>query len=100
MVIERAGHAGGGWPDGLAWVIFAVLLALLLVAIVSLALDFYYRSNGGPRGGVLAALDQRYASGEIGRDEYLQKRADLGGPAAPVEKTATTRVRGPKAQPT
>lgn len=100
MVIERAGHAGG-WPDGLSWVIFALLLALLFVAIVSLALDAYYRSNGGPRGGVLAELDQRYASGEIGRDEYLQKRADLGGAAAPVEeKTATTRVRRPRTQPT
>src|SRR5438477_12968723 len=96
MVIERAGHAGGGWPDGLAWVIFAVLLALLLLAIVSLALDAYYRSQGGARGGALGELDLRYARGEIGRDEYLQRRADLGGPAAPVEeKTATTRVRGP-----
>ena len=100
MIIERAG--GGGWPDSLSWAIFALLLALLLLATVSLALDAYYRSHSrGARGGVLAELDLRYARGEIGRDEYLQRRADLGGPPAPVEeKTATTRVRGPKTQPT
>jgi len=101
MFLERAG-GGGGWPDGLSWVIFAVLLALLLFAIVSLALTAYWRSQGGTmRGGALDELDLRYARGEIGRDEYLQRRADLGGPAVPVEETtATTRVRRPKAQPT
>jgi putative membrane protein len=100
MVVERAG--GGGWPDGLSWVIFGVLLALLLLVVISMALDAYYRSHGGSvNTGPLAELDLRYARGEIGRDEYLQRRADLGGPAAPVEeKTATTRVRRPRAQPT
>jgi putative membrane protein len=102
ILVEPAG--GGGWPDGLSWVIFAVLLVLLLLAIVSLALDAYYRSQGGgARSGALAELDLRYARGEIGRDEYLQRRADLGGPAAPApveEKTATTRVQRPKTQPT
>jgi putative membrane protein len=101
IVVERA---GGGWPDGLSWVIFAVLLVLLLLAIVSLALDAYYRSQGGgARSDVLAQLDLRYARGEIGRDEYLQRRADLGGPALPApveEKTATTRVQRPKTEPT
>ena len=92
-------HGGGGWPDGLSWVIFAVLLALLLLAVVSLALNAYWRTNGGSTG-ALAELDLRYARGEIGRDEYLQGGADLGGPAAPVEgKTATTRARRPKAEP-
>src|SRR4051812_15245828 len=100
IMIERAGH-GGGWPDGLAWVIFAVLLALFLLAVVSLALDAYYRSNGGGRGGALGELDLRYARGEVGRDEYLQRRADLSGRAAPVEeKTVTTRVRRPRTEPT
>lgn len=97
VMIEHAG--GGGWPDGLSWVIFAVLLALLLLAVVSLALNAYWRTNGGSTG-ALGELDLRYARGEIGRDEYLQRRADLGGPALPVEEqTATTRVRRPKAEP-
>ena len=99
ILVDRAGDAGG-WPDGLSWVIFAVLLALLLLAVASIALNAYWRTNGGSTG-ALAELDLRYARGEIGRDEYFQRRADLGGPAAHVEeKTATTRVRRPRTEPT
>jgi hypothetical protein len=100
VFVDRAGDAGG-WPDALSWVIFAVLLALLLLAVVSLVLNTYWRANGGSTG-ALAELDLHYARGEIGRDEFLQRRADLGGPAAPVveENTATTRVRRPRAEPT
>ena len=98
MFVERAGHAGG-WPEGLAWVIFAVLLALLLLAVVSLALDAYHRSQGGEmRNGALTELDLRYARGEIGRDEYLQRRVDLGGSVVPVVEATTTTPTKP--QPT
>ena len=97
VVVERAGH--GGWPDGLSWVIFAVLLALLLLAIASLALDHYYRSRGvdvsGARSDALAELDLRYARGDIGRDEYLQRRVDLGGTVVPVAPSDATTVVGP-----
>src|SRR5581483_1807026 len=101
VVVE---HAGGGWPDGLSWVIFAVLLALLLLAIASLALAFSNRPKSvatveSARSDALAELDLRYARGEIGRDEYLQRRVDLGGsvvPAAPAE--ATTAVGPPQPQ--
>src|SRR6266513_2546934 len=84
--VERVGHDGG--THSLAWVIFALLLVLLLIAIVSLALDAYYRSQGPkpftkwlppgmppgmfPGGRALAVLDVRYARGEIGREEYLR----------------------------
>ena len=80
--VEHAGHHGGGHP--LAWVIFALLLVLLLVALVSLALDMYHRSQRVPSGGALAVLDDRYARGEITREAYLQAREDLGGPEAPT----------------
>ena len=79
-MFEHAGHHGG--PSTLAWVIFALLLALLLLSLVSMALDAYYRSQP-PRGGhALAALDARYAAGEVPREEYLQTRRDLGGAVA------------------
>ena len=97
VVLERAGHAGG-WPDGLSWVIFAVLLALLLLAIASLALDHFYRSRGTPApvcNDALAELDLRYARGEIGRDEYLQRRVDLGGTVIPAPPAEATTVVGP-----
>jgi putative membrane protein len=96
IVVE---HGGGGWPDGLSWVIFAVLLVLLLLAIVSLALDYYYRSRpaaaASVRSDALAELDLRYARGEIGRDEYLQRRVDLGGSVVPVPPSDATTVVGP-----
>jgi putative membrane protein len=99
MLLERAGDAGG-WPDGLSWVMFAILLVLLLVAIVSLALALYDRSHAvaASAGGALAELDLRYARGELGRDEYLQRRADLGGTGAAAPE-ATTLVSPPSTPP-
>jgi putative membrane protein len=99
MVVERAGDAGG-WPDGLSWVMFAILLVLFLVAIVSLALALYDRSDdkASSPSGALVELDLRYARGEIGRDEYLQRRADLGGSAAPATE-ATTVISPPPSEP-
>jgi Short C-terminal domain len=110
--VERVGDGGG--PSDLAWVIFSLLLVLLLLAIVSLALDAYFRSQRprpftkwlppgippGPfRGGrALAVLDVRYARGEISRDEFLQTRADLGG--APYEdEEEPTEVIPPEPEP-
>jgi uncharacterized membrane protein len=91
---EHVGH-GGGWPDSLLWVIFSLLLVLLLLAIVSLALDAYYRAQRPrhlgrrvgpgmppgffPGGRALAVLGMRYARGEISREEYLRAREDLAG---------------------
>jgi uncharacterized membrane protein len=81
-------------------VIFALVLVLLLLAIASFAIDAYYRSRAsrpavaavaGPAPGpsameALAALDARYARGEIPRDEYLQARDDLRGiPEVPTQ---------------
>jgi uncharacterized membrane protein len=81
--VEHVGHHGG--PSNLAWVIFALLLALLLLSLVSLALDAYYRSQASS--GAVAVLDQRYARGEITRDEYGQARTDLGAAPLPVTET-------------
>src|SRR5581483_1981189 len=84
VVVEQA---GGGWPDGLSWVIFAVLLALLLLAIASLALDYYRRSRP------VAAVEA--ARGDTGRGEYLQRRVGLGGAVVPAAPGEATTVVGP-----
>jgi uncharacterized membrane protein len=113
-LVERLGE-GGGWPDALAWAIFAVLLIILLIAIVSLALDAYYRSQGPrpfmkrlppgiragvvPGGGALAVLGVRYARGEISREEYLQAREDLGGSPDNAAEAPTEVVPPPEAPP-
>ena len=101
--VERAGSGG---PSDLAWVIFGLLLA-----IISLALDAYYRSEGSPRpffkwlppggpagfapgGPALAVLDMRYARGELSRKDYLRAREDLGRPLD-LDDEATTEVQVP-----
>ena len=94
-------HLGGGGPSTLAWVIFALVLVLLLLAIASLAIDAYHRRRTSQpvaaqavaaptpaTSEALAALDARYARGEIPRDEYLQARDDLRGTAEVIPPNA------------
>jgi uncharacterized membrane protein len=93
------GHRGGG--DSLEWVIFALLLVLILLAIAQIALILMRRRRfgrhfgrgmhgppgpGGPPWGrpdPLSIARTRYARGEIGRDEYVQLEHDLGGAPEP-----------------
>lgn len=74
------GH-GWGWGAGGA---FILLLALIGFIVVVLAIVRAFQ--GGQRwrhhrrmglGAGLEILETRYARGEIGRDEYLEKRRDL-----------------------
>lgn len=72
---------GWGWMHGfgLMSILFWVLVAGLIVAVVR---SRRQRSvQGGPdgaRSSGLTILEERYAKGEIQRDEYLQKKGDLG----------------------
>ncbi|MDE2185108.1 MAG: hypothetical protein KGJ78_19010 [Alphaproteobacteria bacterium] len=67
----------GGWGmmpfGGFFWLLALVLIIGVTVAIVRSA--FKTRKGSSP---ALAALQERYAKGEIPRDEYLQKKKDLG----------------------
>jgi putative membrane protein len=81
------GHMmGGGMMGGGAfmwfWAIFAVVvLALLVVGVVWLVRTL---ADAGPAGATSTArqeLDLRYARGELTREEYQQRRADLEGSA-------------------
>jgi putative membrane protein len=69
-------HGGWGWGCGLAWLVALGALAALAVVLLR------RRRPGaapGPAGGAFEALDLRYARGEIERDEYLRRRADILG---------------------
>lgn len=66
----------GGWGCGLAWLVALGALAVLAVVLLR------RRGPGaalGPAGAAVEALDLRYARGEIERDEYLRRRADIRG---------------------
>ncbi len=76
-----------GWGGG-GFFPFSGILSLLFLALVIVALVWLVRAILRPRDRTARAprasagldlLDQRYARGEINRDEYLQKRADVLG---------------------
>jgi putative membrane protein len=70
-------HDGfGWWPlGGLIWL---VLIGLAVVGVIAITRGFFGGRNG-ESSGALRVLDERYARGEIDREEYLQRRKDIGG---------------------
>lgn len=82
------GHFGGGW-DGGGWFwpfhfVFPVLfLALIITAVVMLVRYAAGWHDHSPqverRRSSLDILEERYARGEIDRDEYLEKKKDITG---------------------
>lgn len=70
------GYGMGGWFGmGLWWILVVVLVVIVGMWAFKRAGD----SPSAPRESARDILDKRYARGEIGRDEYEQKRRDLGG---------------------
>ena len=71
------GGSGWGWMV-LGWLWMAVVMlapVLVILSLVKYLLSWPKRSGKGSR--ALEILDEAYARGELGREEYLQKRADL-----------------------
>lgn len=71
---------GWGWMMGmmLLWgLVLLVLAVLAVIGIVWFVRNLPTRSRDVHQ--ARAELDLRYARGEIGRDDYLQRRADLTG---------------------
>ncbi|MGE3645028.1 MAG: SHOCT domain-containing protein [Beijerinckiaceae bacterium] len=79
------GYGGyGGWGMGLHSIFWLVILALIVWAVVAFTRSNAGRTSGslghnlpGPRSNGLAILEERYAKGEIDREEYQQKKRDL-----------------------
>lgn len=72
---------GGAWPVmGLGWIFMVLVWVLVVVGIVALV-RWLGMSSGERRKEAdktaLEILRERYARGEIERDEYEQKRRDL-----------------------
>jgi putative membrane protein len=83
------GGEGSTWQRGL----FALLIVIAVVGAAVLLVRMWLAARpthplgrfGGPppHNPALAELDLRYARGEVSREEYLQRRADLLGHIAP-----------------
>ncbi len=76
----------GGWDGAMfpfSGIFGLLVLALVIAALVWIVRAFLRPQDRAPRAERASAgldvLDQRYARGEINRDEYQQKRADLLG---------------------
>jgi putative membrane protein len=80
---------GGGWEAMGFMMLFGGIFWLALIVLAVWGVIWFARSSHGgypPRpdrgSAALDILEERYARGEIGRDEYLQKKKDmLGRPA-------------------
>jgi putative membrane protein len=88
----RPGNFNGGFHGGDTWQrwLFVLLIVVALVAgAILLARMWMARPPVGrtgpppPPNPALTELDLRYARGEVTREEYLQRRADLLGHIAP-----------------
>lgn len=77
------GGWGGGWMFPFSGIFGLLVLALVIAVVVWLARMIvrpHERESRAERtSATLDVLSQRYARGEINRDEYLQKRADMLG---------------------
>ena len=94
-MIDRSGGTPGhmmdrmwgvAWGWALLWLLFGVALIVLVVLAIAWLVRSLRAGGTGPIGDVSPAsardaLDMRYARGEISREEYLQARRDLEGPA-------------------
>lgn len=78
LAVTGFGHMDG-WGWGMGMGIVGLLVLLLVVGLVTwLIVSGTQRpgSRGGSRS-ALDVLDERYARGEIDRNDYLERRADL-----------------------
>ena len=64
-------------------IFFLLLFVLAIIGIVALGRSILRsgarRAGEEPGSSSLEILEQRYAKGELDREEYLQKKSDLGG---------------------
>ncbi len=66
----------GGW--GFGWIFMILFWVLIIVAIVALVRWLSVGIAGGSRDkSALRILEERYARGEIGEDEFRRKKKDL-----------------------
>jgi putative membrane protein len=75
---DHMGWMTNGWGMGFGMIIWLVILAAIIAGVVWLVRS--QPVGGGQRHSKgLDALEERYARGEIDRDEYLQKKRDIMG---------------------
>jgi putative membrane protein len=76
------GWSGGFWPyHGFFW-LFVIALVVVVIVLLVRAMSSRgggQRADAGRSSPGLAVLEERYARGDINRDEFLQKKRDIAG---------------------
>lgn len=71
---------GWGWMSGFGWIFMILFWGLVIFGVVALAKWMFSTGDSVAGGGARPPLDilkERYARGEINRDQYEQMRRDL-----------------------
>jgi putative membrane protein len=72
---------GWGWGPGFGWIFMILFWALIILGIVALAKWLFsvggLSGSGGSGKAPLDIAKERYARGEINREQYEQMRRDL-----------------------
>lgn len=68
-----------GYGGGMMWIFWILLIVLVLWVIKVNTGEGRNRDSSVQNKSALDILDERYAKGEIERDEFEQKRRDLNG---------------------
>jgi putative membrane protein len=74
------GYGNGWWMvfHGLVWLAFLIVVVVAAVALIRHLWRIGGSGAGGSGGSAVRILEERYARGEIDREEFLQRRRDLG----------------------
>lgn len=75
-------HGGGGWLEmglqGLLWIlVFVALVGIIAWAVRARSEPRPYKAGGEGRTNAMEILDERYARGEIDREDYMARKAHL-----------------------
>jgi putative membrane protein len=69
----------GGWGPGFGWIFMILIWFLIILGVVALVKSLFgYQGGSTSRQRTpLDILQERYARGEIDKDEYEEKKRDL-----------------------
>ena len=80
-MMGRGMMGGWGYPSGMGWgfMLAGLLIPLLFIVLIIVGAYLWLTSRKEPVEGdkALAILDERYAKGEITKEQYLEMKAHL-----------------------